>query len=310
MSHITAYLNSLKLQNRSVHTVLNYEKDLQAFLGFYLAGEEQGGDGGDGEQATYLAFTDWQQIDADAIRAFVGFRVQNGISARTVARQLSAIRSFYDYLILHEVVFKNPAKAVKAPKQPKPLPKSLDVDLTRQLLEQTLETWQDVRDQAIYELLYSAGLRLSECTELDISPGLDQIADGWVKVLGKGQKVRLAPIGSKAQHAMHAWLAIRSDYAKEDEHAVFVNQRGTRIAPRTVQARLDQRTLKAGLPTKMSPHRLRHACATHVLESSGDLRAVQELLGHANLTTTQIYTKLDLQHLAQVYDKAHPRAKK
>lgn len=309
MSHITAYLNSLKLQNRSVHTVLNYEKDLQAFLGFYLAGEEQSKDDESGQTAL-LAFTDWQQIDADAIRAFVGFRVQKGISARTLARQLSAIRSFYDYLILHEVVLKNPAKAVKAPKQPKPLPKSLDVDWTRKLLEQTLETWQDVRDQAIYELLYSAGLRLSECTDLDISPGLDQMADSWVKVLGKGQKVRLAPIGSKALLAMHAWLAIRSDYAKVDEQAVFVNQRGTRIAPRTVQKRLDERTLKAGLPTKMSPHRLRHACATHVLESSGDLRAVQELLGHANLSTTQIYTKLDLQHLAQVYDKAHPRAKK
>lgn len=314
MSHITAYLNGLKLQNRSAHTVLNYEKDLQAFLSFYLAGEEQASNGDEAGLTegvpAWLAFDDWQQIDVDAIRAFVGFRVQKGISARTLARQLSAIRSFYDYLVLHEVVLKNPAKAVKAPKQPKPLPKSLDVDWTRKLLEQPLETWQDVRDQAIYELLYSAGLRLSECTDLDISPGLDQMHDGWVKVLGKGQKVRLAPIGSKAQGAMNAWLAIRNDYVKDDEQAVFINQRGNRIAPRTVQKQLDERTLKAGLPTKMSPHRLRHACATHVLESSGDLRAVQELLGHANLATTQIYTKLDLQHLAQVYDKAHPRAKK
>ncbi|MBN2865042.1 MAG: tyrosine recombinase XerC [Thiotrichales bacterium] len=305
MTHLTAYLNRLKLQNRSRHTVLNYEKDLQAFLGFYLAGDEQAG-----LLESNLAFSDWQQIDAGAIRAFMGFRVQKGISARTLARQLSAIRSFFDYLILEEVLLKNPAKGIKAPKQPKPLPKSLDVDWTRKLLEQNLETWQDVRDQAIYELLYSAGLRLSECTDLDLTPGLDQMAAGWVYVLGKGQKARIAPVGSKAQQAMQAWLAIRHDYANADEHAVFVNQRGNRIAPRTVQKRLDQRTLKAGLPTKMSPHRFRHACATHVLESSGDLRAVQEMLGHANLSTTQIYTKLDLQHLAHVYDEAHPRAKK
>ncbi|HHT00800.1 MAG TPA: tyrosine recombinase XerC, partial [Thiomicrospira sp.] len=129
-------------------------------------------------------------------------------------------------------------------------------------------------------------------------------------VIGKVQKARLAPIGSKAQEAVNNWLAIRGDYANADEPGVFVNQRGNRISVRTVQKRLDERTLKAGLPTKMSPHRLRHACATHVLESSGDLRAVQEMLGHANLSTTQIYTKLDLQHLAQVYDQAHPRAKK
>ncbi|MEA3404394.1 MAG: tyrosine recombinase XerC [Pseudomonadota bacterium] len=305
MTYLEAFLNRLKLQNRSPHTVLNYEKDMQAFLGFYLAGDET-----EGQHQGVLAFQDWQQIDADAIRAFMGFRVQKGISARTLSRQLSAIRSFYDFLILEEVVAKNPAKGVKAPKQPKPLPKSLDVDWTRKLLEQPLETWQDVRDQAIFELLYSAGLRVSECTDLDISPGLDQLASGWVFVIGKGQKSRLAPVGSKAQEAIKNWLVIRGDYANADEPSVFVNQRGNRIAVRTVQKRLDARTLKAGLPTKMSPHRLRHACATHVLESSGDLRAVQEMLGHANLSTTQIYTKLDLQHLAQVYDQAHPRAKK
>ena len=305
INYLSNYLNSLKLQNRSRHTILNYEKDLQSFLGFYLSGDEQAG-----QQEAHLAFSYWQQVDADAIRAFMGFRVQKGISARTLARQLSAIRSFYDYLILEEVVLKNPAKGIKAPKQPKPLPKSLDVDWTRKLLEQPLETWQDVRDQAMYELLYSAGLRISECTDLDITPGLDQVAAGWVYVIGKGQKARLAPMGSKAQQAMKTWLDIRSDYANADEPAVFINQRGKRIAVRTVQKRLDQRTLKAGLPTKMSPHRFRHACATHVLESSGDLRAVQEMLGHANLSTTQIYTKLDLQHLAHVYDEAHPRAKK
>lgn len=255
-------------------------------------------------------FSDWSIIDAQSIRAFLAFRVQHGISARTLGRQLSAIRSFYDYLILKNLVGKNPAKGVKAPKQPQPLPKSVDVDWMQRLLDQPIETWQDTRDQAMFELLYSAGLRVSECAELDISPGLDEMDSGWVRVLGKGQKERLAPVGSKALLAIKNWLAIRNDYAKEDEQAVFVNQRGNRLSVRSIQNQLDKRTIKTGLPTKMSPHRLRHACATHVLESSGDLRAVQEILGHANLSTTQIYTKLDLQHLAQVYDQAHPRAKK
>jgi integrase/recombinase XerC len=233
-----------------------------------------------------------------------------GISARTVARQLSALRAFYNFLLLNEQVTINPVKGLKAPKQGKPLPKSLDVDWTQTLLEQPLTTWQTVRDQAIFELLYSAGLRVSECTQLNLLPGLAMLDAGWVQVLGKGQKHRLAPVGSKALSALQAWLAIRPAHAKPDEPAVFVSSRGTRLGVRSVQLSLDKRTVQAGLPTKMSPHRLRHACATHVLESSGDLRAVQEILEHANLSTTQIYTKLDLQHLAHVYDLAHPRAKK
>lgn len=299
MQAIASFIQSLKLQNRSAHTLRNYQRDLEAFFDFYL-----------GDDEPLSGFSQWSAIDAEAVRAFLAFRIEHGVSARTVARQLSAIRSFYDYLILEERVSVNPAKGVKAPKQPKPLPKSLDVDRTRQLLEQPLETWQDVRDQAIFELLYSAGLRVSECADLDLSPGLNQLSSGWVEVLGKGQKTRLAPVGSKAQQALGAWLAVRVDHAAVDEQAVFVNHRGSRLGVRSIQKRLDARTLKAGLPTKMSPHRLRHACATHVLESSGDLRAVQEMLGHADLSTTQIYTKLDLQHLAQVYDQAHPRAKK
>ncbi|WP_373019712.1 tyrosine recombinase XerC [Thiomicrorhabdus sp.] len=317
MQALNAFLLNLKLQNRSPHTLLNYQRDVEAFLGYYFADDLNDLDDGlhaasnNPQLSAKLAkFDDWKLIDSEAIRAFLGYRVQQGVSARTVARQLSAIRSFYDYLLEEGVVEKNPAKGVKSPKQPKPLPKSLDVDWTRKLLEQPLKTWQDVRDQAIFELLYSAGLRVSECTELDLTPGLDQFRSGWVYVLGKGQKARLAPVGSKAQQAISEWLKIRSDYARADEQAVFVNRLGRRLGVRSVQKRLDERTLQAGLPTKMSPHRLRHACATHVLESSGDLRAVQEMLGHANLSTTQIYTKLDLQHLAQVYDQAHPRAKK
>ena len=313
------YLRKLQSQNKSVHTVSNYQRDIESFLGFYLAGEllsetdisEKSAQTAVEYQASLVKeFSDWKEIDSESIRAFLAFRVQNGISARTLARQLSAIRSFYDYLLFENQVIKNPAKGLKAPKQPQPLPKSLDVDWTQRLLEQPLETWQDVRDQAIFELLYSAGLRVSECAELDLSPGLDEMQSGWVRVLGKGMKERLAPVGSKALQAIEVWLTIRPEHAEAIEQAVFVNQRGGRLSVRSIQNQLDKRTVLAGLPTKMSPHRLRHACATHVLESSGDLRAVQEILGHANLSTTQIYTKLDLQHLAQVYDQAHPRAKK
>jgi len=314
LSALDSFIRHLQAQNKSKHTVLNYQRDIEGFLGFYLVGEIDESDNQEEykENLTQaiLSFKDWQSVDAQSIRAFLGYRVQHGISARTLARQLSAIRSFYDYLIEKSIALKNPAKGVKAPKQPQPLPKSVDVDWMQRLLEQPLETWQDVRDQAVFELLYSAGLRVSECSELDISPGLDEVGSGWVRVLGKGQKERLAPVGEKAQLAIKNWLVIRHEYVIEDEPAVFVNQRGQRLGVRSIQNQLDKRTIQAGLPTKMSPHRLRHACATHVLESSGDLRAVQEILGHANLSTTQIYTKLDLQHLAQVYDQAHPRAKK
>ena len=312
MSAFNQFVSHLRLANKSPHTLSNYQRDLFAFLAFYrgefLAEEiEQASQA----EAQFLAdFTGWQQIDINVIQAYVAYRMQQGISARTIARQLSAIRAFYQFLIEEGLAFSNPAKGVKAPKQPKPLPKSLDVDLTRQLLEQPLETWQDIRDQAIFECLYSAGLRVSELADLDISPGLDQMDDGWIRVIGKGGKERQSPLGSKAVAALKSWLVIRPEHAKADESAVFVNRFGNRLSVRSIQQHLDKRTLQAGLPTKMSPHRLRHACATHVLESSEDLRAVQELLGHANLSTTQIYTKLDLQHLATVYDKAHPRARK
>lgn len=302
---IKAFERYLLIQNKSPHTVSNYLRDLQAFAAFYQAGDEcERGDDAIQE------FDQWQAVDAEAIRSFLAQRMQAGISARTLSRQLSSLRTFFDFLVAESLLTRNPAKSVKAPKQPQPLPKSLDVDWTQRLLEQPLETWQDVRDQAVFELLYSAGLRVSECAELDVGAGVGEIESGWVRVIGKGMKERLAPVGSKALMALQNWLAIRAQYADSAEKALFVSRNGSRLSVRSIQKALDKRALKAGLPTKMSPHRLRHACATHVLESSGDLRAVQEILGHANLSTTQIYTKLDLQHLAQVYDQAHPRAKK
>ena len=309
MQQIERFLQHMRAENKSAHTLDNYQRDLLSFVAFYLQTEKHQAWSLD-ELMRQPQQVDWTQIQSAQIKRYVMQQVKQGLAASSLARHLSALRSFFQFLLLEGVLQSNPAKSVKAPKQPKPLPKSLDIDQTRELLEQNLETWQDVRDQAIFELLYSAGLRVAELASLDLSPGLDGLSSGTVQVIGKGNKMRVALVGRKAQAAIQAWLKIRSDYAQAEETAVFVNQRGQRLSVRSIQVRLDKRTKQAGLATKMSPHRLRHACATHVLESSGDLRAVQELLGHANLSTTQIYTKLDMQHLAQVYDKAHPRARK
>lgn len=312
MSLIKQFFTQLNIQGRSKHTQDGYKRDLFSFIVFYR-GEFLAEEIEQEVRETDLfleSFSGWQDIEPEVVQQFVAFRMKQGISARTIARQLSALRSFYQFLIEKKVLTDNPVLGIKAPKLPKPLPKSLDVDWTSQLLEQPLETWQDVRNQAVFECLYSGALRVSELADLDLSPGLDKMQEGWLTVLGKGKKQRLSPLGKQAFTALNNWLKIRFKYAIETENSVFVNRFGNRLGVRSIQASLDKRTLNAGLPTKMSPHRLRHACATHVLESSGDLRAVQEMLGHANLATTQIYTKLDLQHLANVYDKTHPRAKK
>ncbi|WP_238843356.1 tyrosine recombinase XerC [Thiomicrorhabdus xiamenensis] len=299
---VVRFCESMQAQNRSPHTIKNYRADLNEFIDYLTHSDLQ--------IVSSSGRVEWTRLHSQDIQHFISQRFAEGIKARSLARKLSSLRSFFQFLLERKQLKINPAEGLKAPKLPKPLPKSLDVDLTSQLLDQPLHSWQDVRDQAIFELLYSAGLRVSECAQLDLSPGLDNLSAGWVQVFGKGAKERLAPVGSKAQQAMQAWLAIRHEYAKTGEEAVFVNRFGNRLSVRSIQSRLDKRAAEAGLPTKMSPHRLRHACATHVLESSGDLRAVQEMLGHENLSTTQIYTKLDLQHLAKVYDQTHPRAKK
>lgn len=318
MQQIKRFLDQMQAQNKSAHTRSNYQRDLLTFVSFYLSAQAQSAaDKSDEDQAwsfdelwQQMPSMNWDALTSKDIKRFVMQRVKIGISASSVARQLSALRSFFQFLLTEGLMQHNPAKTVKAPKQPKPLPKSLDVDQTRQLLEQPIEGWQAIRDQAMFELLYSAGLRVAELVSLDLSPGLDGLSAGTIKVLGKGNKQRVALVGQQAQNAMQAWLLARAEFAQPHENAVFINQKGQRLSTRSVQLRLDKRTREAGLATKMSPHRLRHACATHVLESSGDLRAVQELLGHANLSTTQIYTKLDMQHLSQVYDQAHPRARK
>ena len=232
-----------------------------------------------------------------------------GLSPRSVARTLSAWRSFYRWLARHGELTADPCAGLKAPKRPRLLPKALGLDQTAALLDApSTDSVLDRRDRAILELFYSSGLRLAELASLDLHGGLD-LGSGEVTVTGKRGKTRIVPVGSQAAAALRDWLEQRPGLAAPDEPALFVSRRGTRLTPRAIELRLALWAKKSGLGLHVHPHMLRHSFASHVLQSSGDLRAVQELLGHASIATTQIYTHLDFQHLAQVYDAAHPRAK-
>mgnify|MGYP002741828654 CR=1 FL=1 len=271
---------------------------------------------------------DWSQVTEADIRRLVAEGARNGLSAASLGRRLSAWRSFFDGLALQGRVRANPVRGVKAPKRPKRLPKALPVDQAVQLVEGDADAEQafvNARDRAMAELLYSSGLRLSELTALDhcwlqASSGGDP-SSAWydrpaaeVQVLGKGGKRRTVPVGRAAQAALDHWLAVRAAWLAAhpaaDQAALFLSSRGQRLGNRAVQLRLDRLGLARGLPVHVHPHMLRHSFASHLLQSSSDLRAVQELLGHASIGTTQIYTALDFQHLAATYDRAHPRAKR
>ncbi len=232
----------------------------------------------------------------------------SGLAPRSIARVLSAWRSYYRWLCRRGLAGRNPVEGVRAPKAPHNLPKALSVDQTQALLDGDGDAVEDVRDKAMFELFYSSGLRLSELTGLERN-GLD-LGDGQVTVTGKRNKTRTVPLGEKARDALKVWLERRAELASVDETALFVGARGARIANSVVQKRLAAWAQRQGLGMHVHPHMLRHSFASHVLQSSGDLRAVQEMLGHANISTTQIYTHLDFQHLAKVYDAAHPRARK
>ena len=222
---------------------------------------------------------------------------------------LSAWRGYYRWLGRRGDTQHNPADGVRAPKSPKALPKVLSPDEANRLLDCASDELIDVRDQAMFELFYSSGLRLAELAALDTDCLTDLVA-GEVRVLGKRSKLRLVPVGSQARSAVAAWAQRRIELAASDESALFVGRRGRRINPRVIEERLKLRALAQGLPTSVHPHMLRHSFASHVLQSSGDLRAVQEMLGHASIASTQVYTHLDFQHLAKVYDSAHPRARR
>ena len=289
---IEQFLHHLNVERRlSPHTLSNYRRDLEQARDF----------------ATGQAITSWRELTTHHLRAMVAAQHRAGIGGRSLQRLLSAMRSFYQYLLREGVVGANPAIGLRAPKAPRRLPKTLDVDQTARLLDWDSNDPLAIRDRAIMELLYSSGLRLSELLNLELGD-LD-LKDGTVRVTGKGRKTRVVPVGRHARSALQQWLGIRATFTTQSS-VLFLSRRGERLAPRTVQQRLQQWGSKRGLPMRLHPHMLRHSCASHVLESSSDLRAVQELLGHADIATTQIYTHLDFQHLAKVYDNAHPRARK
>lgn len=251
----------------------------------------------------------WSSLKSQQLRDFISDRHRKGISGRTLQRNLSSIRTFYRYLCKIDVVSINPAEGIITPKSARKLPKLLDVDQTFQLLGIKENDVLAIRDKAIIELIYSSGLRLTEVISLNIND-IDFI-DRVLTVIGKGKKARNLPIGKFAIQAIDNWLKSRQQLVKNNkERALFISNRGSRISPRSVQERIKRWAVKQGLSGNVHPHMLRHSFASHILESSGDLRAVQELLGHADISTTQVYTHLDFQHLAQVYDKTHPRARK
>jgi integrase/recombinase XerC len=294
LNAVAAYLQHLAAERRlSPHTVAAYQRDL-ANLNRLTAGKP-------------LA-----ELDVSDIRgAIVKLRSQN-LAATSVARQLSSWRGFYVFACRRLGYANNPCSGLRPPKTAKALPQVLSPDACTQLLDGSPPPAADAallaRDRAMFELFYSSGLRLSELVGLDL-PDLNLQA-GEAQVTGKGNKTRIVPVGHQALDAIAAWLPQRQPLARADTAALFISQRGTRLTPRSVQLRLNRWALQAGLSQHVHPHMLRHAFATHVLQSSGDLRAVQEMLGHASISTTQVYTHLDWQHLAKVYDQAHPRARK
>ncbi|WP_022940532.1 tyrosine recombinase XerC [Psychromonas hadalis] len=290
---IDQYLNHIASQRGlSPVTIKNYQRNLAEFVLFL----------------TEKQITNWTDLDSEHVRLMVKKLNSKGIKARSIATKLSALRSFLTHLVECEILTFNPAKGVAAPKLDKPLPKNISVDEVFQLLNINDDNPLSLRDQAMMELMYSSGLRLSELVGINL---VDlKLREKEVMVLGKGSKQRLLPITKKAVETIKAWLKVRPDFCEAGETALFTSKLKRRISARSVQARMEKWGLQQNLPSHLNPHKLRHSFATHMLESSGNLRAVQTLLGHADLSTTQVYTHLDFQHLAEVYDKAHPRAKR
>ena len=290
---IAKFIHHLGYERRlSALTCKHYRRDLESLLAFC---ERQNIDR-------------WRQIDSEHVRAYSAAGYRRGLSSRSIQRRLSAARTFFRYLLREKHVRSNPVVSVSAPKSGKRLPGNLDADRMARLLDIPGDEPIVNRDRAMLELLYSSGLRLSELTDLDC--GDIDPRDATVRVTGKGNKDRIVPVGKHALRALARWHKSRPQLAAADEKALFVSNRGSRISTRSVQARVSHWAKRQGIDATVFPHLFRHSFATHLLESSHDLRGVQELLGHANISTTQVYTHLDFQHLAQIYDKTHPRARK
>ncbi|MDF4691585.1 tyrosine recombinase XerC [Vibrio parahaemolyticus] len=276
----------------SLHTQRNYKQQLETMA----------------QHLAEMGLKDWFQVDAGWVRQLAGKGMREGMKASSLATRLSSLRSFFDFLILRGEMSANPAKGVSAPRKKRPLPKNLDVDEVNQLLEVNEDDPLAIRDRAMMELMYGAGLRLAELVSVDVRDV--QLRSGELRVIGKGDKERKVPFSGMATEWVGKWLRVRGDLATPGEPALFVSKLGNRISHRSVQKRMAEWGQKQSVASHISPHKLRHSFATHMLESSNNLRAVQELLGHENISTTQIYTHLDFQHLAQAYDQAHPRARK
>lgn len=289
---VDRFLRYLKVERQlSPVTLLNYHRQLMALI----------------HLATDAGLRQWTACDAAMVRSLVVRSRRTGLQASSLALRLSALRSFFDWMIGQGELKANPAKGISTPRAPRHLPKNIEVDDINQLLDIDINDPLAVRDRAMLEVMYGAGLRLSELVNMDCKH-LD-LTTGEVWVMGKGSKERRLPIGRSAVAWLEHWFDLRALFGPQDD-AVFLSKLGKRISTRNVQKRFAEWGVKQGLSSHVHPHKLRHSFATHMLESSGDLRAVQELLGHANLSTTQIYTHLDFQHLASVYDAAHPRAKR
>jgi integrase/recombinase XerC len=282
----------------SPHTATHYRHDLEAFLAFLERGRQS------------AALEDPARIDEWLIRQFVARQHGAGLAPKSLARQLSSLRSFFRHRMKFAGQAHNPAKTVRPPKAARKLPATLDADQMGQVLDADPDSLVAVRDKALFELMYSSGLRLAETAALNLTD-IDR-GDSTVRVLGKGRKQRVVPVGSQALTALDAWLSVRAGLPLQPDAiaALFVSRDGKRLSHRSIQARLKRWGLMAGSDRHLHPHLLRHSFASHLLESSGDLRAVQEMLGHADIATTQIYTHLDFQHLAATYDRAHPRARR
>ncbi len=287
------FLNHLRVErNLSPHTVTAYRRDLVCLRDYCVQND----------------ISRWGELRVHNVRRYAATRFASGLSPRSIQRRLSGARSFMGYLIREGCLKNNPVAGVLAPKAPKRLPDALDADQMASLLDIKGNGEVAVRDRAIMELLYSSGLRLAELVGLNL--GDVEVGDGLVRVTGKGSKERIVPVGKQALTAIHVWQRLRANEADVEEQALFVGRRGKRISPRTIQAMVRRRAIEAGLPKRVYPHLFRHSFATHVLESSGDLRGVQEMLGHADISTTQVYTHLSIEHLQKVYKKAHPGADK
>jgi integrase/recombinase XerC len=284
------YIDHLAHERRlAAHTTKNYRRDIEALIEF----------SGDKLPAA---------LTVHDIRRCIAQLHGKGLDGRSLARMLSAWRGFYHYLARDHGCKQNPCLGIRAPKSVKRLPNALSPDEARQLVELDADDALALRDKAMLELFYSSGLRLAELTGL--APDDVNFSDATVRVTGKGGKTRIVPVGSHAAKALQAWLSQRAAITRLDEDALFVNQRGRRLGPRAIQDRVRRRAQQQGIASRVYPHMLRHSFASHVLQSSSDLRAVQEMLGHASISTTQVYTQLDFQHLAKIYDSAHPRAKR